>query len=387
MNDKERFQAIMRFEPPDRVLRWEQGYWGGTVDRWYREGMQNKRGVHGHPAFGDTVRGPATPIALGDRICHDVREQARLDLPSLRVPVELFLHPAFEEEVREETDDMRVVRDELGIVKQVPKTSDSIPHFLSWPVASIEDFERLAAERLDPENAGRLPPGWKTSIEELNEYEGVVALGGYPCGFFGAARYLMGEVALLTGFLENPELVQMIIDHLADLWASMYDLVLPQVDVDCIHIWEDMSYKNGPLISPDLFREFMVPAYRQITEVARSHGVDVVLVDTDGDCSQLIPLFLEGGVTGIYPFEVQSGMDVRRVREAFPSLQILGGIDKRELAGDPDRIDAELERRLPGVVSQGGYIPMGDHQIPPDVSWENYCYYRRRLAELSRGES
>jgi len=269
----------------------------------------------------------------------------------------------------------------------VPKTSDSIPHFLSWPVASIEDFERLAAERLDPENAGRLPPGWKTSIEELNEYEGVVALGGYPCGFFGAARYLMGEVALLTGFLENPELVQMIIDHLADLWASMYDLVLPQVDVDCIHIWEDMSYKNGPLISPDLFREFMVPAYRQITEVARSHGVDVVLVDTDGDCSQLIPLFLEGGVTGIYPFEVQSGMDVRRVREAFPSLQILGGIDKRELAGDPDRIDAELERRLPGVVSQGGYIPMGDHQIPPDVSWENYCYYRRRLAELSRGES
>jgi uroporphyrinogen decarboxylase len=118
--------------------------------------------------------------------------------------------------------------------------------------------------------------------------------------------------------------------------------------------------------------------------VARDHGVRVILVDTDGDCRQLIQPFLDGGVTGIYPFEVQAGMDVREIRKAFPSLQILGGIDKKEIALGPERIDAELERRIPGMVNLGGYIPMADHQVPPDVSWQNYVYYRRRIAELSR---
>jgi uroporphyrinogen decarboxylase len=383
MNDKERFHALMRFEPCDRILFWEQGFWGGTVDRWYREGMPRRHGLEGDPAYGDTVRGPATPIAPGDRVCHDVRKAAGLDKPSLRVPVELYLCPPFAEEVYAETEDQAVLRDALGIVKQMPKSRDSIPHFLSWPIETMEDFERLAAERLNADTLGRFPSDWKAQVEKLNAYDGVVAVGGHPCGLFGAPRYLMGEVQLLIGFLEKPDLVRAIVEHLADLWAALYDRILSQVKVDCLHIWEDMSFKNGPLISPALFREFLLPAYRKVTDVARSHGVDTVLVDTDGDCRQLIPLFLEGGVTGIYPFEVQAGMDVVEIREAFPGLQILGGIDKKELAAAPERIYAELERRIPAMIEKGGYIPMGDHQIPPDVSWENYLLYRRRVAELA----
>ena len=383
MTDKERFHAIMNFEPCDRMLCWEQGFWGGAVERWYREGMPRRRGVEGDPMFGDTVRGPATPVAPGDRVCGDVLEGAGLDLPTLRVPAELFLCPAFEEEVLEDQGDQVVMRDALGILKRMPKDKNSIPHFFEWPVKDREGFERLAEERLNPESPGRFPPDWEAQVKRLNGYEGVVALGGYPCGFFGAPRFLMGEVALLMGFLESPDLVRRVVDHLADLWAALYDRILGQVRVDCIHIWEDMSFKNGPLISPALFREFLVPAYRKVTEVARSHGVKVILVDTDGDCRKLIPLFLEGGVTGLYPFEVQAEMDVRAIREAFPRLQMLGGIDKREIAGGPARIDAELARRIPGLVSKGGYIPMADHQVPPDVSWENYLYYRRRIADLT----
>ena len=386
MTDKERFHATMRFEPCDRPPYWEQGFWGGAVDRWYREGMPRRHGVEGDPAYGDTVRGPATPIGPGDTLCPDVAEGAGLDKPCLKIPVELYLCPAFEGEVLEEGQESDVVRDEMGIVKQSPKAKDSVQHFLSWPVTDLEDFERVAAERLDPSTDARYPADWEDRIRKLDAYDGVVALGGYPCGFFGAPRYLMGEVALLMGFLERPELVARIVDHLADLWAAIYDRVLSQVRADCIHIWEDMSFRNGPLISPALFESFLVPAYRKVTDVARSHGVEVILVDTDGDCRSLMPLFVDGGVTGIYPFEVQAGMDVRQIREAFPEVQIMGGVDKREIAGGPDRIDAELAKRIPGMVSKGGYIPMADHQVPPDVSWENYRYYRRRVAEMCEAD-
>ena len=96
---------------------------------------------------------------------------------------------------------------------------------------------------------------------------------------------------------------------------------------------------------------------------------------------KLIPLFIEGGVTGIYPFEVMAGMNVAAVRRAFPRLQILGGVDKIALAQGPDGIAAALAD-VPWMLKQGGYIPYVDHLVPPDVSWENFRTYRRRLNAL-----
>jgi len=79
-------------------------------------------------------------------------------------------------------------------------------------------------------------------------------------------------------------------------------------------------------------------------------------------------------------------MDVREIRRLFPGLQILGGVDKKELAGGAERIEAELARRLPDMIAGGGYIPMADHQVPPDVSWDSYRTYRRRVAEIAARE-
>jgi uroporphyrinogen decarboxylase len=132
-----------------------------------------------------------------------------------------------------------------------------------------------------------------------------------------------------------------------------------------------------------MFREFLIPCYKKLTGMLRDHGVKIMIVDSDGSIWGLIPLFMEAGVTGMGPMEVAAGMDVVEVRKAFPRLQILGGIDKRELARSKDAIDRELERRLSPLVGVGGYIPCCDHSVPPDVSWECFVHYRRRLTELA----
>jgi len=155
MNDKERFHAIMGFEKPDRVLYWEQGFWGGTVERWYAEGMPRRHGVQEDPAHGDTVRGPATPIGPGARVCLDVLE--------------------------EHGERLRV-RDSMGIKKYITRRKDSIPHFGSWPVQNRDDFERLAAERLDPGSPERFPQNWTEQVKRLNACDGVV-----PDGLPGSA--------------------------------------------------------------------------------------------------------------------------------------------------------------------------------------------------------
>jgi len=82
------------------------------------------------------------------------------------------------------------------------------------------------------------------------------------------------------------------------------------------------------------------------------------------------------------PFEVAAGQDVRQVREQYPRLRILGGIDKRALALGREAIDAELGAKLPPMFAQGGYLPSVDHHIPPDVSLEAFGYYVERIREL-----
>ena len=110
-------------------------------------------------------------------------------------------------------------------------------------------------------------------------------------------------------------------------------------------------------------------------------GVRNIIVDTDGKCWDLISLFLEGGATGLFPVEVAAGMDVVEVRKRYPRLQIMGGIDKRALSKGKRKIDKEFEAKIRFMVRKGGYIPHVDHQVPPDVSLDNFVYYRNRIEQ------
>jgi len=155
------------------------------------------------------------------------------------------------------------------------------------------------------------------------------------------------------------------------------------VKLDFVYFWEDMAFNTGPLMSPKMFEVFVVPYYRKINDFLKQRGIDIIFVDTDGYCWELIPGFLRGGVTGLYPFEVQSGMDIVKVRKEFPQLQMIGGIDKKNVAAGKAAIDQELEAKLPYMLSQGKYIPTFDHMVPPDVPWENFVYYRNRVKEYA----
>jgi uroporphyrinogen-III decarboxylase len=143
-----------------------------------------------------------------------------------------------------------------------------------------------------------------------------------------------------------------------------------------------MCYKTGPLLSPALFRQWMVPNYRKVTSFLEEHGVRLSWVDCDGNIELLIPLWLEGGVRGFYPLEVAAGIDAASLRRQYGRQIVMwGNVDKRALAAGREAIDAELARLAP-VAVQGGFIPLVDHGVPDDVSYQNYLYYldqRRRI--------
>jgi uroporphyrinogen decarboxylase len=132
-----------------------------------------------------------------------------------------------------------------------------------------------------------------------------------------------------------------------------------------------------------MFREFMLQPYKTITSELRRHGIDLIFVDCDGYAEPLTPLWLEADVNGQYPLERASNMDPVALRRKYGrELRLIGGIDKRAMAEGPAAIDAELDHVAP-LIAEGGYIPWCDHLVPPDVPFENYLYYVRRMKEMT----
>ena len=146
-------------------------------------------------------------------------------------------------------------------------------------------------------------------------------------------------------------------------------------------IAEDMSYNHGPMISQEHFEEFIAPYYRRILPRFQEMGV-IVLVDTDGDVTKLVPWLLGEGIHGVLPLERQARVDGMKLRQQFPTLRMVGHFDKMTMNRGEAAMRAEFERLRP-LIAGGGYIPSVDHQTPPGVSMDEYRVFRRLLDEYT----
>jgi len=229
----------------------------------------------------------------------------------------------------------------------------------------------------------RLPPNWKELTQRLKNRDFPIRLGGTNGGFLGFPRQIMGLTNYMMALYDDPVLIHDICDTFLNFLIEYYGVITKDVEVDCILIWEDMAGKMGSLISPEHFRLFLTPRYKKMVEFANDVGIDIILTDSDGYVEDLIPLIIETGVTGMYPFERAAGNDLIRIRNNFPNFQILGGIDKRILFEDStiDKIDTEL-KIVEQLLKTGRYIPHIDHFVSQDCTFSNFTYYRNKLNHI-----
>ena len=356
MNDRERFLATMNYQERDRCPWGEMGFWPETLERWHEEGWP--RDVYMNEFFGF------------DRL----REG---------IPVSIGFVPGFEVEVLEESEKYRVVRRGDGVVAKEFKgeLSFHMPQWLRFPLETREDWEKEIKPRLNPESPTRYPEYWEEKVRcwQQRDYPLTMRMGSV----YGFLRNWMGVERISVMLYDDPEWIQEMMDYVVDFYCACGKRALEEADLDYVLLWEDMAYKTGPLISPEMFRRFMLEPYKRLTSFIRDRGVDLIFVDSDGDSGSLIPLFLEGGVNGFYPMERVAGMDAVELRKEYGrELRLMGGIDKRAMATGPEAIDAELANVAP-LLAEGGFLPWCDHHVPPDVSLENYQYYVRRMKEAS----
>ena len=296
---------------------------------------------------------------------HDVKDYFGLDNAQILVDVNMMFHPMFDVQVLEEDEKYYVYIDVDGVQRRFLKDEATLPSGERYAITDRKSWEQLKEERINFDDIkGRFPDNWDQLVAGYRNRDYPLAIGGYPHGFFGILVNLMGYEELFYKYYDDPELIHDVVSTFTDLWIAVYSEVFEYTDVDLVQIWEDISYGSGSMVSHAVIKEFMLPYYKKFTSFLRGAGVKHIFVDTDGDCNDIIPLFLEGGATGIYPFETHAGMDIVKVRRDYPNLQMMGGIPKSEIAKGPNRIDEFLEP-VTEVLKTGGYIPFGDHFIPP----------------------
>lgn len=295
------------------------------------------------------------------------------------------LHPPLERKILSQTDKYSIVQDEEGNIVKLFNDDplQSMPQWIEYPMKNRSDWENIIKPRLNGKLPGRYPQG-----EDWDRYVKSVSERSYPLGiwtgsFYGWPRSFMGVEGISSMLYDDPGLIHEMCEHIADFVIELITPILQRIQLDFAFIWEDMGSKIGPLCSPKMYREFMLPPLKRVTQLLRKYGIDIIIVDSDGNNDVLIPLWLEADVNGLRPFEIASDCDPVKIRKEYgKELIIQGGIDKRALSKSFDDIEREVLSKVPWLCLQGGYFPQVDHLVPPDVPLENYRHYSRLMRKV-----
>jgi len=372
MNNRERYIETILFGNPDKAPFIPGNPRESTLKAWHEQGLPQDVNYLEHLAdmLGIDAGPPAENTDLG---------------------VSFKMIPAFEEKVLEHKDGHYVVQDWMGAITEISDEYDytyirEARDFVTrkWHKFPVEDREDWAEmkKRFTVSCDGRFPDDFpqRCRISKTTEELVSVQLNG-P---FWQLREWLGFENLCMMFIEQPEFIQEMIDFWTDFVSEVMSKILDKAKVDRIGISEDMAYKTKSMISPQMTRDFIQPAYNRWVREFKAKGVKVIDMDSDGYIGELIPIWIESGINCCDPIEIAAGCDPVEFRKMFgKKMAYIGGMDKRLIARGGEELKSEMERIIPAMLKDGGYIPSCDHGVPGDISWPRFIEYCKLLCQLT----
>ncbi len=346
-------------------------YWQQTIDKWAREGYV-----------------PKDIYESGDRglLFDTVNRQLGWDQDFGNAVSfsNMGLFPGFTPEVVKQFPDGSVyLRNGDGVTELHKPDTVSIPAEIEHLLKDRESWEKHYLHRVAFSMDRFVSnPGLMAIVEDP---ERDFHLGLHAGSIYGTVRNWIGVVGASYMMADDPGLLREIVDTFADMQYRCVEYTLDNVTdkFDAASMWEDICFNNGPLIHPDLFREWCAPHYARLSRLFLKHGIDIIYLDCDGCIDKLVPIWVDNGVNTMFPIEVGTwnGSYATFRKMCGKTVRGVGGMDKKVFAYDRKAIDDEIERLMP-IIGLGGFIPCPDHRIAPDAKYENVQYYVDRMQNL-----
>ncbi|MBQ8301964.1 MAG: hypothetical protein IJX97_00245 [Clostridia bacterium] len=372
MTTRERCMNILHYKSADRMPAVHFGYWAEVLDEWAEQGHISKELAQGARWDGSKGQRELDKILGWDCNWYNC------------VGANSGLFPAFEKKVLEVLPDgsQRVVTP-CGVIEKIKPGVVSIPSEDDYLLKDRDAFEELFKPKMQFSEARVNAEHIKRVFEEKHAEDIPVGLHlGSVMGDIRNYTTVMGMSYLL--YDEDEELFADIVDTYAEMQYKCAEAVLSLgLPFDFAHYWEDICFKNGPLLSPSLFDELAAKHYKKRNELCHKYGIDIISLDCDGVTEAIIPTWLENGVNVLFPIEIGTwGDQFEPARKKYGERILgVGGMDKTALRKDRAAVDTELER-IKRLASMGGFIPCPDHRIMPGSKFELVQYYAEELKKI-----
>jgi uroporphyrinogen decarboxylase len=234
-----------------------------------------------------------------------------------------------------------------------------------WPTLDSIDFGIL------DQMQALLPEGFKV----------IVAVGKV----FNLGWWLMGFDTYAYTLADNPGLVERLHARIAEFQTRTVERALEYPCVGLVWHADDMAYRTGLMVSPDILRKHVFPVYRRITEMC--HQQDVLTVfHSDGNVERLMEDIIAAGFDAFNPIEPVA-MDIRQLkRQVQGRLSLIGNVDLSYTLtrGTPAEVRNEVRALMRDVAPGGGYALASANSIPEYVPWENFVAMHAAWLEYGR---
>ncbi len=209
---------------------------------------------------------------------------------------------------------------------------------------------------------------------QCRQYEPYALLYGFA-DIWQRPALVRGWEAWLMDMVDRPEMVHFLGRKFTDFYLEDYTRAaeMSRGRIDIYLLISDLGTQRGPLISTDMFREFVAPYIKEMAD--HIHGLGgKALFHSCGLIHQFIPDLISLGVDILDPIQpVGDLMTPERLKADFGGkICFHGGIDMQNILtlGTPAQVRHEV-RRYRETFSNGDYILGPAHLFQPDVPPEN----------------
>ena len=191
-------------------------------------------------------------------------------------------------------------------------------------------------------------------------------LGGDWSPFWHDANELLGMENLMCKMHDAPEIVDAVMDHVVDYYFQVNERILASAAdlLDVFFIGNDFGSQAGPLISPAMFRRFIVTHLKRLTGLAHDYGLKVMM-HCCGSFTPLMPMMVEAGIDGLQALQpCTPDMKPANLKARFGSKLLFNGcIDSHQVLidGTPELVRRRTQEVLEVMKPGGGYVVSASH--------------------------
>jgi uroporphyrinogen decarboxylase len=196
-------------------------------------------------------------------------------------------------------------------------------------------------------------------------------------GIFESAWALYGLEHFLADLVDQPEVPCAIMDAYTDLMIENVHRLIRAAPgwIDMVYTFDDVAMQTGLLMSPGMWREYILPRHKRLNKVIKSYGLKILYHSCGGIAPLIGALVDEMGIDVLNPLQPRpAGMDMAKIKANFGDrLAFHGGIDLQQTmtSGSPEDVRREVFERIKVLGAGGGYICSTAHNIQADTPVEN----------------